>query len=92
MPGGLADKNSDEDVRGWFLLPPLKEVLARARELTKGIDAELQSSKLPEKPDFDAADELLKLCRREAARRSLGIGSAVTVFHPEARSINPHFS
>jgi predicted nucleotidyltransferase len=57
---------------------PLADVLGRARLLAKEIDAESKVSKLPEKPDFTAADEFLKLCRRESARASLGLGSART--------------
>ena len=55
---------------------PLEKILALSRELAKEIDAEAKASTLPEKPDFEAADAFLKLCRRDAARRSLGLGSA----------------
>jgi hypothetical protein len=38
------------------------------------IDAEARDSRLPEKPDFRAADDFLKLARRESARESLPLG------------------
>jgi hypothetical protein len=52
---------------------PLADVLERARLLAKEIDAESKESRLPEKPDFAAADDFLKLCRRESATASLAL-------------------
>ncbi len=52
---------------------PLAEVLERARLLAVEIDAEAKESRLPEKPDFTAADDFLKLCRRESAKQSIAL-------------------
>jgi len=52
---------------------PLADVLESARLLAKQIDAEAKESRLPEKPDFTAADDFLKLCRRESAKTSLAL-------------------
>jgi predicted nucleotidyltransferase len=52
---------------------PLEDVLERARILAKEIDAEAKESRLPEKPDYGAADDFLKLCRRESARASFAL-------------------
>jgi predicted nucleotidyltransferase len=71
---------------------PLAEVLERARLLAIEIDAEAKESRLPEKPDFTAADDFLKLCRRESAKASIALerlpsapaksGSAREELHP----------
>ena len=52
---------------------PLADVLERARLLAKEIDAESKESRLPEKPDFAAADDFLKLCRRQSAKACLAL-------------------
>jgi predicted nucleotidyltransferase len=52
---------------------PIEDVLERARDLAKEIDAEARESRLPEKPDYGAADEFLKLCRRESAKASFAL-------------------
>ncbi len=52
---------------------PLEDVLERARVLAKEIDALAKESRLPEKPDFTAADDFLKACRRESAKASLAL-------------------
>ncbi len=52
---------------------PLEDVLERARVLAKEIDAMAKESQLPEKPDFTAADDFLKACRRESAKASLAL-------------------
>jgi predicted nucleotidyltransferase len=57
---------------------PLEEILARARVLAEEIDGAAKESRLPEKPDFAAADDFLKLCRRESARASLSLGPRST--------------
>jgi hypothetical protein len=51
----------------------IEDVLERARALARTIDAEARDSRLPEKPDYAAADEFLKLCRRQCARASLAL-------------------
>ncbi len=71
---------------------PLADVLERARLLAKEVDAESKESRLPENPDFTAADDFLKLCRRESAKASLAFepvpsfpvtpGSAREELHP----------
>lgn len=71
---------------------PLADVLERARVLAKEIDAGAKESRLPEKPDFAAADDFLKLCRRESAKVALALepgpaftrkpGSAEVELHP----------
>ena len=58
---------------------PLADVLESARLLAKEIDAEAKESRLPEKPDFTAADDFLKLCRRESAKASLALEPAPSV-------------
>jgi predicted nucleotidyltransferase len=52
---------------------PLEGVIAEARELAEAFDEAVQTSALPEEPDLDAADELLRSCRRFAARRHFGL-------------------
>lgn len=70
---------------------PLEEVLRRARVLANEIDAVAKESRLPEKPDFAAADEFLKLCRRESAKVSLALdpGPAVT-WKPGSAQVELH--
>ena len=58
---------------------PLADVLERARLLANEIDAEAKESRLPQKPDFTAADYFLKLCRRESAKASLAFESVASV-------------
>lgn len=71
---------------------PIEDVLGRARILAKEIDAEAKEARLPEKPDYAAADDFLRLCRRESAKASFVLdpssapewkpGSASDELHP----------
>ncbi len=54
---------------------PIEDVVAEAKAVADTLDDEASRSALPERPDYDAADRYLKLCRREAARRAFGIES-----------------
>ena len=47
---------------------PIERVLELAREVAGEIDDAAETSKLPERPDYETADELLRTCRRDAAR------------------------
>lgn len=48
---------------------PLDEVVAEAKAMAAEVDAALEASPLPDEPDFDAADALLRAAREHAARR-----------------------
>ncbi|MEL6545469.1 MAG: nucleotidyltransferase domain-containing protein, partial [Myxococcota bacterium] len=50
---------------------PIEDVLAEARSVAAAVDEAATKSKLPEKPDFAAADEFLRLCRKESTRVSV---------------------
>jgi hypothetical protein len=54
---------------------PLDDVIAEARVLAATFDEAIATSRLPEEPDVDAADALLRACRAEAARRWFALGS-----------------
>ncbi|MGV3625443.1 MAG: DNA polymerase beta superfamily protein [Archangium sp.] len=48
---------------------PLEEVLAEAEAMSPSLEAARDGSRLPEQPDFERADELLKRIHQELARR-----------------------
>lgn len=52
---------------------PLGEVAAEARALAAEFDDAIADSRLPEEPDVDAADALLRTCRGVATRRFFGL-------------------
>ena len=56
---------------------PIEEVVAEAKLLADTLDEAASSSPLPERPDYGAAHEYLKTCRREAARRAFGLPSGL---------------
>ncbi|MEM6531997.1 MAG: nucleotidyltransferase domain-containing protein [Myxococcota bacterium] len=64
---------------------PVESVIDEARLLADALDDLAQSSLLPERPDYEAADEFLKACRRDAARRTFGISTA-TLKDPNSNS------
>ncbi|MEM6733627.1 MAG: nucleotidyltransferase domain-containing protein, partial [Myxococcota bacterium] len=55
---------------------PIEEVVAEAKEVAAAVDDAAEDAKLPESPRFDVADEFLKMCRRQSARRSVGVATA----------------
>lgn len=56
---------------------PMEEVVAEAKAIADTLDDEAATSRLPERPDYRAADEFLKLCRREQARRVFALPSGL---------------
>lgn len=48
---------------------PLTEVLAEAQALTPGLEHARDASPLPEEPDYERANELVRRCNLELARR-----------------------
>ncbi len=61
---------------------PMQEVVGEARVIADTLDDEAKTSKLPERPDYQAADEFLKACRRERARRVFALPSGVEELTP----------
>jgi predicted nucleotidyltransferase len=68
---------------------PIEDVLEKARGLAKEIDAEARESRLREKPDYAAADEFLKLCRRQSARASLALEPALSKSRTGQEELHP---
>lgn len=64
---------------------PIQEVVSEAKEMASAVEAAAAEARLPEHPDFGAADEFLKMCRRDAARRSLRVS---TPAQPDASAIS----
>ena len=56
---------------------PVAEVVQEAKSISDTLDAEAETTMLPERPDYEAADAFLKMCRREQARRVFGLPSGV---------------
>lgn len=54
---------------------PIEKVVAEAKEVASRVDAAVADARLPESPDLECADKFLKMCRREAARRSFGFAT-----------------
>jgi predicted nucleotidyltransferase len=50
---------------------PIERTLALAQALAAEVDEQAQRARLPAQPDYEAADDFLRLCRREQARRQL---------------------
>jgi predicted nucleotidyltransferase len=50
---------------------PIEHTLALAQALAAEVDEQAQRARLPAQPDYEAADDFLRLCRREQARRQL---------------------
>ncbi len=66
---------------------PMEEVVAEAKAIADTLDEEAADSRLPKRPDYRAADEFLKLCRREQARRVFCLPSGVEEKRTEAASV-----
>lgn len=54
---------------------PIEAVVAEARAIADTLNEAAESSELPERPDYQAADEFLKACRRDRARRVFSLPS-----------------
>lgn len=52
---------------------PIERTLAMAQGLAAEVDEQAHHARLPAQPDYEAADDFLRLCRREQARRHLGV-------------------
>ncbi|MEO1335668.1 MAG: nucleotidyltransferase domain-containing protein, partial [Myxococcota bacterium] len=52
---------------------PIADIVLEAKAVADTLDEEAERSALPERPNYSAADEFLKMCRRESARRTLGV-------------------
>lgn len=77
----LAIKRGEADLDG---------VIAEAQEVAGALDAAIETSDLPEEPDLDGADALLRACRTVAARRHFGLGGGVTpAWGPPVRRAAP---
>ena len=50
---------------------PIERTLELAQALAAEVDERAHSARLPAQPDYEAADDFLRLCRREQARRQL---------------------
>lgn len=50
---------------------PIERTLELARALAAQVDEQAHKTRLPAQPDYAAADDFLRLCRREQARRQL---------------------
>jgi predicted nucleotidyltransferase len=50
---------------------PIERTLTLAQTLAAEVDERAHSARLPAQPDYAAADDFLRLCRREQARRHL---------------------
>ena len=50
---------------------PIERTLELAQALAAEVDERAHSARLPTQPDYEAADDFLRLCRREQARRQL---------------------
>lgn len=69
---------------------PIERTLELAHEIAREVDACAHAARLPEQPDYEAADDFLRLCRREQARRHLSLtpaapaaaGPALALFQP----------
>ena len=66
---------------------PIEQVVEQAKGLAQEVEEAAKDATLPPHPDYDAAHEFLKRCRRHAAARSFGIAlphptSALTSSQP----------
>jgi uncharacterized protein len=76
---------------------PIERTLELAQALAAEVDERAHSARLPTQPDYEAADDFLRLCRREQARRQIlpaptsstpdaalrhGASSVLTLFQP----------
>lgn len=52
---------------------PIEDVVQEAKSMSDTLDAEAEAAVLPARPNYEAADEFLKMCRREQARRVFGL-------------------
>jgi predicted nucleotidyltransferase len=50
---------------------PIERTLELAQALAAEVDERAHDARLPAQPDYEAADDFLRLCRREQARRQL---------------------
>jgi predicted nucleotidyltransferase len=56
---------------------PLEDVITEARQLFSTFEEATEASTLPDEPDLDGADRLLRTCRDVAARRHFGLGTSL---------------